>query len=339
MPETKVSSGTSEAPPSANAREIPARTLPLPATASAAMQKFIALPYPPIWNEVPKNTAEWKHLAEQSVAAATPNIAAIRQRFELTIEEQTIAGVHVFVITPADVPERNRNRVLLHIPGGGFVLSPGEAGAGEGMLMAGFGHFRVVSVDYRRLPDFPFPAALDDATAVWCALQAEHDPKRMAVFGTSAGGGLTFALMLRAKAEGIALPAAIAPGTPWVDLTGEGDSLRANEFVDNVLVSMSGWAGDAAPLYAGGRDLRDPLISPIYGDFTGLPPAIITSGTRDLFLSNAVRAHRKLRADGVEAVLQVFEGVSHAQYLFPFSPEGEAAFAEITQFFDKHLAV
>ena len=332
-------SGANGAPPSAGQREVSARTLPVPATASAALQKFIALPYPPIWSDIPEDAAGWKDLAEQSIAAAVPNIAVIRQRFALKIEEQTIGGVHVFVITPADLPEGNRNRVLLHIPGGGFVLNPGEAGAGEGMLMAGFGRFRVMSVDYRRLPDFPFPAALDDATAVWRALLAEHDPQRMAVFGTSAGGGLTFALMLRAKAEGLALPAAIAPGPPGVDLTGEGDSLRANEFVDNVLVSMSGWAGDAAPLYAGGRDLRDPLISPIYGDFSGLPPAIITSGTRDLFLSNAVRAHRKLRAAGVEAVLQVFEGVSHAQYLFPFSPEGEAAFAEITQFFDKHLAV
>jgi acetyl esterase/lipase len=90
--------------------------------------------------------------------------------------------------------------------------------------------------------------------------------------------------------------------------------------------------------YAAGHDLRDPLISPIYGDFTGFPPAIVTSGTRDLFLSNAVRTHRKLRHAGVDAVLQVFEGQSHAQFLMPFVPETEDAFGEIARFLGAHLA-
>src|SRR3712207_2920346 len=178
-------------------------------------------------------------------------------------------------------------------------------------------------------PDHPFPAAVDDAFAVWQALLRHHDPRRMAVFGASAGGGLTLALMLRARAEGVPLPAAIAPGTPWVDLTGDGDSLNANAFVDNVLVSNTGWVGAAAPLYAAGHDLADPYISPIHGDFRGLPPAILTSGTRDLLLSDTVRTHRQLRRAGVEASLQVFEGQSHAQFLEPFVPETEEAFTEI----------
>ena len=158
------------------------------------------------------------------------------------------------------------------------------------------------------------------------------------VFGTSSGGGLTLAMVLQAKAEGLPLPAAIAPGTPWVDRSASGDSIQANAYVDNVLVANTGWAAAAAGLYAAGRHLRDPLISPIYGNFDGFPPAILTSGTRDLFLSNSVRAHPKLRQAGVEAALQVFEGVSRAQYLHPFLPETEEAFAEITGFLKRHLA-
>jgi monoterpene epsilon-lactone hydrolase len=255
------------------------------------------------------------------------------------VEKDTIAGVPVFVITPREVAPENENRLLMHLHGGGYVLFPGEAGAGEGMLMAAYGRIRVVSVDYRMPPDHPFPAALDDATAVWRALAAERDPRRMAVFGSSAGGGLTLALMLRAKAEGFALPAAIAPGTPWADLTGAGDSIESNAFVDNALVAGTGWAGAvAANLYAGGRDLTDPLISPIFGNFSGFPPAILTSGTRDLFLSNTVRVHRKLRQAGVDAALQVFEGQSHGQYMFPFVPESEEAFSEIARFFSVRLA-
>ena len=102
----------------------------------------------------------------------------------------------------------------------------------------------------------------------------------------------------------------MAPGTPWSDMTGNGDSYAANEFVDNVFVSNRGWLGAAARLYAGAYGLREPLLSPIFGDLRGLPPAILTRRARELFLSNTVRMRRKLRRAGVEAALQVFEGES-----------------------------
>ena len=141
-------------------------------------------------------------------------------------------------------------------------------------MMAGFGGFKVISVDYRMPPDFPYPAAMDDALAVWKTAVTMADPKNMAIFGTSTGGGMTLAMVLRAKAEGLPLPGAIAPGTPWSDLTDTGDTYRSNEWVDNVLVSWHGWLGRAAKLYAAGHDLRDPQLSPIYGDFHDFPPTI-----------------------------------------------------------------
>jgi len=145
-------------------------------------------------------------------------------------------------------------------------------------------------------------------------------------------------MILRAKQEGLPLPAAIAPGTPWSDLTETGDSYKTNEWLDNVLVSYSGYLSHAAKLYANGHDLKDPQLSPICGDFSGFPPAILTSGTRDLFLSLTVMTHRKLRRAGVEAELQVFEGMSHAQYNFdPYAPETKETFTEIARFFDRHL--
>ncbi|MGH6911738.1 MAG: alpha/beta hydrolase, partial [Phenylobacterium sp.] len=111
-----------------------------------------------------------------------------------------------------------------------------------------------------------------------------------------------------------------------------------NEWIDNVLVTWDGWLGRAARLYANGRDLKDPHISPIYGDFAGFPPTILTSGTRDLFLSNTVRTHRKLRRAGVEADLNVYEGQWHAQYGFDMTaPEIREAFTDIARFFDRHL--
>ena len=149
---------------------------------------------------------------------------------------------------------------------------------------------------------------------------------------------MTLAMILRAKKEGLPLPAAIAPGSPWSDLTETGDTYKTNEWVDNVIVSYGGYLSRAALLYANGHDLKDPQLSPIYGDFHGFPPAILTSGTRDLFLSLTVLTHRKLRQAGVEASLQVFEGMSHAQYNFdPYAPETKEIFMEIASFFDKHL--
>ncbi len=318
-------------------REIPAHPLPVPDTVSDAMKPVVGSPPRPNWNVIPATHDGWRALARESGQGSRPVLAAIQSKLRVKVEADTIGGVPVFISTPDDMPAANQARTLMHLHGGGYVLYPGLVGAGEGMMMAGYGRFRVVSVDYRMSPDFPFPAPLEDAMAVWHALLARTDSRKMAIFGTSAGGGLTLAMLLAARSQGSPLPAAIAAGSPWVDLTSRGDSLSANAFVDNVLVSMSGWTGAAGTLYAGHHDLRNPLISPIYGDFTGFPPAILTSGTRDLLLSDTVRAHRKLRQAGVEATLQLFEAQSHAQFLTPFAPETEEAFAEIARFFDRHL--
>ncbi len=118
---------------------------------------------------------------------------------------------------------------------------------------------------------------------------------------------MTLALMLRAKAEGLPLPGAIAPGSPWSDMTSTGDSYKTNEWIDNVVVSYDGYLSRLARLYAHGHDLKDPQLSPVYGDLHGLPPTILTSGTRDLFLSNTVRVQRKLREAGIEADLEMMK--------------------------------
>jgi acetyl esterase/lipase len=219
------------------------------------------------------------------------------------------------------------------------VSFPGESGTGEAIVMAGLGHFKVVSIDYRLAPDFPYPAALDDVITVWKALAKKTDPKKMAIFGNSAGGALVLSMVLRAKQEHLPLPAAIAPATPMADLTDSGDSFRTNAMLDNVLVAPDANCDKRAALYVDGHDPKDPMLSPLFGDMHGFPPTILTTGTRDLLLSSTVLVHRKLRQAGVEAVLQVFEGMSHAQFnRDPKAPETRDAFGEIAQFFDKHLS-
>jgi monoterpene epsilon-lactone hydrolase len=196
----------------------------------------------------------------------------------------------------------------------------------------------VISVDYRMPPDHPYPAALDDAMAVWKAAVKMADPKNMAIFGSSAGGNLTLAMVLRAKKDNLPLPGAIAPGTPMSDLTNAGDCFQTNAMLDNVLVAPGANCDQRAALYAAGRDLKDPMLSPVYGDMRGFPPTILTTGTRDLLLSSTVRVHRKLRQAGVETALIVHEGMPHAGwYRDSTAPETKEAFEEIAHFLDRHL--
>lgn len=332
------------APPAALAqgdlapREVPARSLPVPTDVSPQVQKLIAAPLRQGWNTPPTTPEGWRALAEAGAAATRQALPGMRERLGVSVEPAEMGGVKVFLVTPRTIRPENRNRLLIHVHGGCYVLNPGEAGLPEAIFMAGFGGFRVVSVDYRMPPEAYFPAALDDAMAVWKAALRDNDPRNMAIFGSSAGGALTLEMVLRAKAEGLPLPAAIAPGTPMSDVTGVGDSFRTNALVDNVLVAVDGFCDAATRFYAKGHDLKDPLLSPVYGDVRGFPPTILTTGTRDLLLSNTVRMHRRLRQAGVEAALQVFEGQSHAHYYRDdTASESREAFSEIGAFFDRHL--
>ena len=321
-----------------SARQIPAREIPVPDTASPQLQALIAAPFSPTWNTHPKSAQEWKAFVQMRAELALKGLPGLREKMQVTFVPGVVAGVKVFTVTPSEISPANRNRLLFHVHGGGYVLGPGEAGLPEAILMAGHGHIKVISVDYRMPPDFPYPAAMDDAMAVYKEVLKTTDARHIGIFGTSTGGGMTLAMVLRAKAEGLPIPAAIAPGTPWSDMTKTGDSYFTNDMIDNVLVSNEGWLGDAAKVYANGHDLKDPMLSPIYGDLHGFPPTILTTGTRDLFLSNTARVHRKLREAGVESDLLVFEGMSHAQYLFASdAPESKEHFAEVSAFFDRFL--
>jgi len=322
----------------AGAREVPSRLLPVPDTVSREMQAIIARQLDPAFNVAPQTVDEWRTRVNAAARITIATLPQLREALGVTVEPTTIGGVKGFTVTPRSIPVANRGRLLLHLHGGVRVLNPGEAGTREAILMAGFAGFIVISIDYRMPPDFPFPAALDDVLAAYGEILRNTEPENVGIFGTSAGGSLTLTTLLRAKMEGLPMPGAIATGTPTVALSRTGDTLFTNAMVDNVLGTQDGFVRATALLYANGRDLKDPLLSPIYGDVHGFPPTILTSGTRDLYLSNTVRMHRKLRSAGTDAVLQVWEGQSHAQYMADINaPETREYHDEVGRFFDMHL--
>jgi acetyl esterase/lipase len=321
-------------PAHAQGLDVPAKKLPVPDTVSPQIQKLIQAPRRTGWDVLPKTGEEWKPVAEAGAAGTIKALPGLMERMKVKVEKTTIDGVRAFIVTPETIAPANRNRVLIQMHGGCYVLNPGEAGLPEAVMMAGMGGFKVISVDYRMPPEAYFPAALDDGITVYRNTLKATPAKNVAILGTSAGGALTLEMVLKAKQLGLPVPGAIAPGTPMSDVTKVGDTFYTNELVDNVLVSRDGFCDAGAKVYAAGHDMKDPLISPVYGDMAGFPPTILTSGTRDLLLSNTVRVHRKLRQAGVEAVLQVYEGQSHAHYLRDDSaPETKEVFGEISAFF------
>jgi acetyl esterase/lipase len=319
-------------------RQTPAKSIPVPQDVSPELQAYIAQPLHNGWNTPPTTPEGWRALADSQAAAAPATVEPMAKRLHVKIVQSTIAGVKVYRVTPDTIPARNANRLLIHLHGGCYVLNPHEAALGEAVLMAGLSRIPVISVDYRMPPTAYFPAALDDSTAVYAAALKTAKAKNIGVFGSSAGGGLTLEVMLRAKQAHLPMPGAIMVGTPMADETEHGDTMQTNALVDNVLVSPSGFCDAAARFYAHGHDMADPMISPLNGDLHGFPPTVLVSGTRDLLLSDTVRTHQKLLQSGVPAELLVFEGMSHAQYMFDDKiPEDRQAFTEISAFFDRRL--
>jgi len=319
-------------------REAPAKSIPVPGTISPQMQTIVAQPLRTNWDKPPTTPEGWTELVKQLETATIPSVAPMAERLHVKIEPGTIDGVKVYTLTPDSIPEGNRNRLGVHVHGGCYVLNQHLAALPEAILVAGFAHMKVIAVDYRMPPDAYFPAALDDAMTVYKSVLKTTEPKNVGIIGTSAGGALTLEMMLRAKSESLPMPGAIAPGTPMSDVTKQGDTFVTNGMVDNVLVSADGFCDAATRFYANGHDFKDPLLSPVYGDMSNFPPTILTSGTRDLLLSNTVRVNQKLRQAGVETRLQVFEAQSHAQfYRDDRIPEVQDAMKEIAGFFDQHL--
>jgi monoterpene epsilon-lactone hydrolase len=319
-------------------REVAARNLPVPTTVSLEEQEVIAAPLQRIGREIPQSAAAWKAKAAIVRDDRLAKLPELRKQLGVTIKPTTIGGVKAFILRPKIIAEGNKNRLLVNVHGGAYLFGSGESGTSEATMLAAYCQCKVIAIDYRTTPDFPFPAAIDDAMAVWKAVVKTTNPHNIAIVGCSAGGALVLAMVQRAQQEGLPLPAAIAPGTPWADLSKTGDSYFTNDGVDNVIGSYDGFIAAAAKLYANGRDLKDSALSPIYGNFQGFPPTLLTSRTRDLLLSDTVRVHRKLRAARVDTQLQIFEGQSHGQYMaVATAPETKEYFAELTHFFNLHL--
>ncbi|MCB2049351.1 MAG: alpha/beta hydrolase fold domain-containing protein [Novosphingobium sp.] len=290
------------------ALRVPERIVPVPAHASAQARAMLSQPVPPkAQYPALDDAAGWKaHIATMDANVATMFAGRLGD-FAHTLTEWREEGALAYDIRPEHWSDADR-RVYLYIHGGGLIMGAGEVCKTMTLASTGSYNVRVVSVDYRMPPDHPYPASLDDCMVFYRALLREYQPHQIIIGGGSAGGNLAAATILRARDEGLPLPAAAVLMSPELDLTESGDSHQTNAGLDSMGSLMQ-----ANLLYAGGRDLTDPYISPLFGDMAkGFPPTFLSTGTRDLFLSNTVRMHRKLRNAGIHAELHIKEAAPHA---------------------------
>jgi acetyl esterase/lipase len=275
--------------------------------------------------------AAWEALVAETDEMISTMMADRVAAAPVTTEQLDVDGVPVYDIAPRECTADDR-RVFLDIHGGAFISGAGEACRAMCTGTAARVGARVWAVDYRMPPGHPYPAGLDDCVTVYRTLLRDREPGEIIVGGASSGGNLAAAMLLRAKASALPLPAALVLLTPAVDLTEASDSLHTNLGLDPLLTSRG---SGAIELYAGGRRLDDPYVSPVFGDLRGLPPTILTTGTRDRLLSDTVRMHRALRMAGVAAELHVTEAGGHGGF-FGTAPEDREIEREIRAFVDAH---
>ena len=272
-------------------------------------------------------------------AYAHSDAEAYKAIYPSKIEESKIAGVPVHVITSATgvAPDR-QDRVLINLHGGGFTTDSGSLT--ESIPIAALTHTKVIAVLYRLAPENPFPAAVDDAVAVYRELLKTYKPEHIAVYGASAGAILSGEFAVKLKALGLPEPAALGIFSTTGDFSIPGDSQS--------VYTVTGVAGRLSPPqfgrkfindYVGSADATDPILSPLYADLRGLPPSLFITSTRDMMLSQTTILHRAFLRAGVDAQLVVFEGLNHGFWYEAGLPESKEANTLMAKFFLAHLGL
>ncbi len=307
------------------------RIIPMPSTISPEAQKWL--------DSLARQKYVPESLAERRAATdkwRAEDSAEARSMFPVNVEEKTIGGVRTDIITPLDMPEVNRGRVLINLHGGGFNSDSGSLI--EGVPICNLAKIEVVSVYYRLAPENPFPAAVDDVVAVYKELLKTYQPRNIGIFGTSAGGILTAEAAVKFKQLRLPLPGALGLFTILADFSRPSDSLN--------LFTLNGLPGILSPYdpnkrigeeYAHSTDPHDSVLSPLYADLRGMPPSLLVTSTRDILLGNTSIFHRALLHAGNDAQLVVYEALPHAFWYHFQLPETRECLELMAKFFDNKL--
>ncbi len=237
-----------------------------------------------------------------------------------------------------DAPGVDSGRVLLYLHGGGYVIGSIATHRGLTAALSKAANCRVLSLDYRLAPEHIYPAAVEDATEAYRWLLSQGiAAEKITIAGDSAGGGLTLATLIALRDAGDILPAAAIPISPWTDMEGTGVSMTTKVDLDP-MVEPGGLMG-MGQIYMGGGNPKQPTASPLYANYTGLPPLLIQVGDLETLLDDATRVAASAEAAGVDTTLEIWPEMVHVWHLFaPMVPEGREAIERIGQFIQEKTA-
>lgn len=216
-----------------------------------------------------------------------------------------------------------KKHVILYCHGGGYSTGSSLYARSLTSKLAASTSMEVLCFDYRLAPEFPYPAAIEDAMKAWNYLMLQgYGARDVIVTGDSAGGNLALALTLKLKEEGRLLPRGLVLLSPWTDLTSSGKSFQTKAEVDPVLNKE--YMEKIIQAYVGQEDVTNPMISPLFGDFEGFPPTYIQVGENEILLSDALRLQKAMAEAGVSVKLDRFVGMWHVFQMSPFKMAYEA---------------
>jgi acetyl esterase/lipase len=263
---------------------------------------------------------------EMMGAAPTPS--------DVATSHETLGGIPVVNV---NVTGADPGKVVLYFHGGAYAIGSAASSVGLASDLARRAGTRLISVDYRLAPEHAYPAALDDALAVYSGLlDSGLSPSSIAIAGESAGAGLAAATLVTLHRAGLPQPSSAFLMSPWADMTLSGQSITERATVDPAL-TPEGLRRRAAEYVAGG-DPTDALMSPVFADLEGLPPILIQAGSHEILLSDATRLATRAAAAEVAVTLQVTPGVPHVFQAFAeILDEADAALASAGEFLRAHL--
>jgi 2-polyprenyl-6-methoxyphenol hydroxylase-like FAD-dependent oxidoreductase/acetyl esterase/lipase len=285
----------------------------------------------------------WKHAFQpEDVARGHDGLREAYDRFlttnfplpeDVEAVEDELGDVRAWRVAAKDAP---RGNVVLHFHGGGYLIGSAKGSLEYAGRLAAAVNGVCYTAEYRLAPEHPYPAAIDDAICAYRALLARGIPaSSILVSGESAGGGLAVALVLALRTAGDPLPAAILAVAPFTDLTVSGPSVLAfngdDPAANRDLLKFMGAS------YFQGHEPTDPLVSPLYGDLTGLPPLFVTASQGEVLLSDTTRLAERAAKAGVDVTLRLVEDSVHVYTIFPFLPETRATMAEVANWARRKL--
>jgi acetyl esterase/lipase len=240
-----------------------------------------------------------------------------------------------WVLAPGADPDLR----LLYLHGGGFVSGCAANYLPVAALISAAAGCAVLLADYRLAPEHPFPAGLEDCVQAhqWLTGNGPAGPapaRATFIAGDSAGGGLTLSTLLALRDRGLPLPRGGIPMSAFADLTLASESIRSQ--AQNELYMHPSCLPEFVRLYVGTGDVRNPLASPVFGDYTGIPPLLIQVGEYEVICDDSIRTAAKARADGADVTLEVWPGQVHV-FQIRGLPESREAIEHIAAFMHRRL--